>query len=208
MISPRSSKVRAVTQTNPAVVTVEGHHDFHLRQPVTFSGVGGMTQLNGVNFQILAIDGNNISLADENGVAVNGTAFAAFTRGGTMFSAQDAKLGIKIRNSSGTEGGGPTSGIVLTAPNLTLAPLPSGVITAITQANPAVATVQGTNRFSVGQLAVIRDSSVSNYNLIVKITGKTTTTLTLADEDGTAIDTTAFPVFTGTATIEPLRAIE
>ena len=71
------ANVTAITQALPAVVTAPAH-GFSSGNSVTFSGIGGMTALNGNTYVITVVDGNSFLL---NGI--DSTGFGAFTGGGT-----------------------------------------------------------------------------------------------------------------------------
>lgn len=68
----------AVTRANPGVVTTVLNHGYSNNQVVTFSGVGGMTNLNTGNYTITVVDEKNFS------IGVNTTAFPAYTGGGQV----------------------------------------------------------------------------------------------------------------------------
>jgi len=74
-----------LTSTDPVVVTVNGH-PFSVGGKVSFSSVGGTTELNGNTYNISAADTNTITLA-----GTDSSQFTAFTSGGT------AKSGVAIR---------------------------------------------------------------------------------------------------------------
>lgn len=69
--------VTAATQANPVALTVAAH-GYTTGDEIQVGGVVGMTQLNDRIFAITVVDGNTITL---NGV--DGTAFTAYTSGGT-----------------------------------------------------------------------------------------------------------------------------
>ena len=75
-----SKAITAATQANPVVLTVVAHGrttgDF-----AQIDSVGGMTQLNGKIYTVTVVDVDHISLD-----GVNGTAFGAYTSGGTVIS--------------------------------------------------------------------------------------------------------------------------
>ncbi|MDD5247524.1 MAG: DUF2163 domain-containing protein [Rhodocyclaceae bacterium] len=75
-----SAAITGITQANPAHITAPGH-PFTNGMDVTLSGVSGMTQLNGYTGAIGYIDANTFS------VAVNSTAFTAYSDGGTATQA-------------------------------------------------------------------------------------------------------------------------
>lgn len=81
-VTVRSASVTAVTKANPAVVTISGTNHFEIGDVVSFSGVGGMTQLNGNSYDVTNVSGQNIT------ISVNSAAFTTYTSGGTIAYAQ------------------------------------------------------------------------------------------------------------------------
>jgi hypothetical protein len=84
------STVSGATQANPVVVTTSQHHGLKEGWQVTFSGVGGMTQLNGNTYYIKRVSATSFSLWSDKGLttSVNGTAYGAFSTGGTATGQQ------------------------------------------------------------------------------------------------------------------------
>jgi hypothetical protein len=74
--------ITGITQANPAVVTSVAH-GFATGKNVYLSGVGGMTQVNGVTYQIVVIDANHYSLQTLDGVGVNSIFYTPYISGGT-----------------------------------------------------------------------------------------------------------------------------
>lgn len=77
--------ISGITQAVQAVVTVSnviGANPFYVGQIVTFAGVGGMTQINGLTANVIAVGG--ASGAWTATINLNTTSFSAFTAGGTM----------------------------------------------------------------------------------------------------------------------------
>src|SRR5574340_267754 len=74
--------IAGITQANPGVLNIVAH-GYTTGQETYLAGIGGMTALNGRFYKIVVIDANHISLTDLAGVAINTTAMAAFTAGGT-----------------------------------------------------------------------------------------------------------------------------
>ena len=71
------------TQANPCVITVPGH-TYVVGDWIFVSNVGGMTQLNGRYFIILAVSGNDLTLgAILNNANIDSTAYTAYTSGGS-----------------------------------------------------------------------------------------------------------------------------
>lgn len=73
----KTRSVTGITQAASAVVTV-GAHTFAVGESVRFSGVVGMTQINGLRGTITAIGATTIT------VAINSSAFSSYVSGGTV----------------------------------------------------------------------------------------------------------------------------
>lgn len=73
----KTRSVTGITQAASAVVTV-GAHTFVTGESVYFSGVVGMTQINGLRGAITSYDATHIT------VAINSTAFTAYSSAGTV----------------------------------------------------------------------------------------------------------------------------
>lgn len=73
----KTRAITAITQAASAVVTV-GANTFSVNESVYFSGVSGMTQINGLRGVITAVGASDIT------VAINSTAFTAYTSGGNV----------------------------------------------------------------------------------------------------------------------------
>lgn len=72
-----SKAITAITQAASAVVTVGAANGFSVNDLVYFSGVVGMTQINGLVGQVTASPGTTIT------VNINSSAFTAYASGGT-----------------------------------------------------------------------------------------------------------------------------
>ena len=72
-----TKNITGATQANPVALTVVAHGRT-TGDPVQIESVGGMTQLNGKIFACTVVDANTITLD-----ATDGTAFGAYTSGGT-----------------------------------------------------------------------------------------------------------------------------
>ena len=82
--SDMEETVSGATQANPVVVTVT-NHTYVVGDTVTFADVGGMTELNGNTYIISAVVAlTTITLQDESGTALDGSAYTAYTSGGTV----------------------------------------------------------------------------------------------------------------------------
>ncbi len=73
----KTRSITAITKASSAVVTV-GSHTFAIGESVHFSGVSGMTQINGLRGTITATGGTTIT------VAIDSTTFGTYTSGGTV----------------------------------------------------------------------------------------------------------------------------
>lgn len=73
----KTRTITAISQAASAVATV-GAHTFAVNESVYFSGVVGMTQINGLRGIITAVTGTSIT------VAINSTAFSAYASGGSV----------------------------------------------------------------------------------------------------------------------------
>ena len=73
----KTRSVTAITKASSAVVTV-GAHTFANGESVHFTGVAGMTQINGLRGTITSNDATTIT------VSINSTAFGTYTSGGTV----------------------------------------------------------------------------------------------------------------------------
>jgi len=78
--------VNGATQANPVVITSFGDHGLYEGQPVTFSSVGGMTELNGNDYFADVLTSGTFALYSDSTLTtpVNGTGFTAFTTGGVF----------------------------------------------------------------------------------------------------------------------------
>lgn len=74
--------ITAATAANPVVITAAGH-GFSVDNDVEIASVGGMVQLNGRRFRVAATTANTFALKDLGGTDVDGSAFTAYTAGGT-----------------------------------------------------------------------------------------------------------------------------
>lgn len=81
-----SKPIVSITNTNPIVVEVTGH-GFSNNDDVFFSGVGGMTQLNGRFFRVKNVTADTFELYDmcpTVNYPVSGITYGAFTSGGSV----------------------------------------------------------------------------------------------------------------------------
>ena len=71
------------TQANPVVITTSAAHGFATGDEVYIAAILGMTQLNARNFKITVITATTFSLQTMAGANLDGTAYSAYTSGGT-----------------------------------------------------------------------------------------------------------------------------
>lgn len=200
IIQPRMCNIENVLRENPAIIQVVGEHDFLVGDPVVVASVGGATAAN-ATWRVHATTPSTITLADMEGVPVNGTAWAAYTSGGTIAPRNDPIAAYNFYDSSAT-GGGPVTGVECRDFGEIEARIPNVKVSAITSANPAVATVTGTNNFVVGNLIRLYASSVPAWNGVYRVNAKTAGTITLGNAlTGVNFDGSALAAFTGTAVI-------
>ena len=76
--------VSAITQANPCKITTTGAHGLATGDLVWMAGIGGMEQLNNRFARAVLVDADELTLQEESGVAIDSTAFDAFTAGGTV----------------------------------------------------------------------------------------------------------------------------
>lgn len=74
--------ITGATQANPVVVT-SSSHGFSNGDEVVIAGVVGMTELNGLSYRVKNVAANTFELTDLTDANINGTAFTAYTSGGT-----------------------------------------------------------------------------------------------------------------------------
>jgi hypothetical protein len=80
-----TATIAGATQANPVVINTTSAHGFYEGQPVTITGVNGMTQLNGEEYYVDIISTLEFSLYSDSALStsVNGTGFGAWVSGGT-----------------------------------------------------------------------------------------------------------------------------
>jgi hypothetical protein len=87
---PRTVSVSAVTKAEPARVTTVGDHGFATGFAVTFSSVGGMTELNGNTYYIVKITPTQFDLYTSYTLLtpIDSTGFTTYTSGGSVLGFQ------------------------------------------------------------------------------------------------------------------------
>lgn len=78
-----TKNITGATQANPCVVTVVGH-GYTTGQRIQVASVGGMTQLNGNSYYITKLTADTFSLSTLAGIAIDSSAYSAYTAGGTV----------------------------------------------------------------------------------------------------------------------------
>jgi len=75
--------ITAITQASPGVITCSSH-GYETGDEILITAVVGMTELNDIRFLVVKIDANTFSLTDKDSVAINTTAYTAYSSAGTM----------------------------------------------------------------------------------------------------------------------------
>lgn len=78
-----AKNVTGLTKANPGIVTSVAH-GFSTGDEVYFSGVGGMTEVNGQFYLVEKIDADTFSLKDIDGTVIDTSGFTSYTSGGTV----------------------------------------------------------------------------------------------------------------------------
>lgn len=78
-----AKNITGATAANPVVIT-SNSHGFSNGDEVYITGVVGMTQLNGKYYLVANKTANTFELTDQDGNNINGTAFTAYSSGGTV----------------------------------------------------------------------------------------------------------------------------
>lgn len=77
-----TKNITAATKANPAVITSNAH-GYNNGDWIYITGMGGMTELNGLTWIVASKTANTYQLTDLFGNAVNSTSFGTYTSGGT-----------------------------------------------------------------------------------------------------------------------------
>lgn len=83
MVLETAKVITGATQANPASIT-SAAHGFSTGDWVYIASVVGMTQLNGKYFIVVVTGANTFTLTNLNGVAIDSTAYTAYSSGGTI----------------------------------------------------------------------------------------------------------------------------
>jgi len=82
--------ITGITQADPGVVTTDGDHHLNSGDTVIMEEIGGMAELNGIEYTITVISGTTFSIQDEDGNDIDTTGFEAYTSGGLYLRGGDA----------------------------------------------------------------------------------------------------------------------
>lgn len=97
--TPLAGAITGVTQANPGVVTDAGH-GLSTGDVISITGVVGMTQLNGRFYTVTVLNVNTYTLADfYTGVAVDTTAYTAYSSGGTTTRLDEYPRAVTFNDS-------------------------------------------------------------------------------------------------------------
>lgn len=100
LTSQTQGTITAITKAASAVVTISTvsvANPFNVNCPVSFEGVGGMTQINSVFGSVTSIGG--ISGAWTITVSINSSGFSSFTSGGAIFPIGNTAMGYQAGSS-------------------------------------------------------------------------------------------------------------
>ena len=88
VIASTKTTITGVTQANPAVVTAASHGMGAAGTEVTvrIRDIVGMTQLNDNTYRAVVVNANSFSLKDMNGVALDSTAYTAYSSAGNVYN--------------------------------------------------------------------------------------------------------------------------
>lgn len=212
--------ITAITQAAAAQVTIPAH-GLVLGDPLFFSGINGMHQLNGIEAAVASVvDANNIT------IAVNTTSYTTYVSGGTaakiveittpyleadifdldytqtentMYIAHRSYQPRKLTRSSHTAWTCATFSFIGNPFGVTKAA--SQAITAITAANPAVITYSGADTYANGDTVAL-----SGILGMTQMNGKNVTVAnvnTVANTfEAQGVDATAFTAYSSGGIIE------
>jgi len=206
LIGGVSKSISAITQANPARVTTTNAHGYTEGTPVTIVDVVGMTNVNGNEYFMNVIDGNNFDLYTDEllSTGLNSTGFPAYVSGGVATADYGgAKQAFKtIRVSGQTDVVADTIADLLTLVGGTGIDITTtaGTDTISYAIDSTVATLAGsqtlTNKTINGPdntLTNIANSSLSNSSITFARVGGNSTAASLGDTvsfQGTASEVT------------------
>jgi hypothetical protein len=80
---PFTTAVSAITKANPCEVTTSAAHNLITGDLIEMYGVGGMTEVNGVTYEVVYVNATKVTLRDPvTHVAIDSTGYNAYTSGG------------------------------------------------------------------------------------------------------------------------------
>ena len=87
-ITSNKTVITGATQANPCVVTAASHGMGAAGDEVTvrIRDIVGMTQLNGNMYRAVVVNANSFSLKDMDGVAIDSTAYTAYSSAGNVYN--------------------------------------------------------------------------------------------------------------------------
>lgn len=220
--------ITGATAANPVVVT-SASHGFNNGDEVVITEVVGMTQLNNRSFIVTNKTANTFELYDNDGVAVDGSAFTAYASGGyadKIFEITTPYLEEYLDQIDYTQNADtmyldhnyyePRKLIRTAATSWSLSTysrtsdpfLDKKLINAITLASPGEITTTAAHGYSTGQRIII-EGIVGTTELNGRIFDVVVTAVdkfTLKDLDGVAVDTSAYTAWSsgGYASLQEL----
>lgn len=96
--------ITGATQANPVVITLPTDHNLTNGDAIAVTGVGGMTELNGVTFYASVGASGAISLYSDTGLTtpIDGTSYSAYTSGGSVNAGSGNWVANAAASSVGT----------------------------------------------------------------------------------------------------------
>lgn len=82
VVTESTKAITGITLANPGVIT-SAAHGYSTGDEIFITGIVGTTQLNDQFFLVVKINANSFSLTDQDGAAINTTAYTAWSSGGT-----------------------------------------------------------------------------------------------------------------------------
>lgn len=210
-----AKNISAVTKADPAQVTITGH-GYSVGDEIFIDNVNGMTDINDQFFNVKSVvDANNITLESTLGVSLDSTNFQTYTSGGTASKVFETPLPFAYDDLADlhyTQ----NNDTILTARHgyppffitrldhdewyVTAAQMSSpAVITAVTKASPGVFTTRDEHGLAVDDYVYIANiSGMTNFNggFFQVNSVPDTTSFSVKNTYGTAIDTTSYSTYT------------
>ncbi len=177
LIGGVSKSISGITQANPARVTTTNAHNFTEGTPVTIVDVVGMTNLNGNEYFMNVIDGNNFDLYTDDllSTTLDSTGFPAYVSGGVATADYGgAKQAFKTIRVAGQ-----TDIVADTIADLLTLTETNGLTISTT---PATDTIDFAFSGGLDNLSDVKFSG-TNFNNSIKIGDTTTGTLSTATQN-------------------------